>query len=302
MKVILSNLGLDGIPYMMDLAEAAWRITLVLVLAWLAWTVCARLVGLLRRRAEAHSDDPEEFKRIETMAQVFRYLAGVVVTVVTLMLVLGELGISIAPILATAGVAGIAIGFGAQSLVKDYFSGVVLLLENQIRKGDVIEAGGKSGLVEAVTLRYVRLRDYGGTVHFVPNGAITTVSNMSREFAFAVLDIGIAYRSDIDLAYRVIRETAEALQTDSEFGPRLLDAVEIAGIDAWAESAIVIKVRFKVRALEQWNVKREFLRRLKYAFDDARIEIPFPHLTVFSGDATIGSSMLMRAASADPAG
>ena len=163
------------------------------------------------------------------------------ITLVAGMLVLHELGLSIAPLLAAAGVAGIAIGFGAQSLVKDYFTGVIMPLEDQARVGDVVEIGGKSGLVEAVTLRYMRLRDYDGNVHYVPNGAITTVTNRSRGFAYAVIEVGIAYRENVDEAFEVMRRVGRALREDAELGPRTLDDLEIAGVDRWADSAVILR-------------------------------------------------------------
>lgn len=156
------------------------NVFLILLAAWLVLGFVRKVLRTLVTRMAARSVDVEDQKRIETLMRVLRYIASVVIGAVTVMLVLSEFGISIAPILATAGVAGLAIGFGAQSLVKDYFTGFVMILENQIHVGDVVEVGGKSGEVEDVTLRYVRMRDADGTVHFVPNGIITTVSNRSR--------------------------------------------------------------------------------------------------------------------------
>jgi small conductance mechanosensitive channel len=214
---------------------------------------------------------------------VFRYLATVVIGLIGGVLVLAECGISVAPILGAAGVVGLAVGFGAQSLVKDYFTGIFLLLENQIIKGDVVQVADKSGLVEDMTLRYVQLRDYDGNVHFVPNGLISTVTNMSRGYAYAVVDIAVAYREEIDVALDVMGKVAEELAADTSFGDRLLAPFEIAGVERWDDSALVLRGRFKVRPLEQWNVRREYLRRLKYAFDSAGIEIPYPHMTVYAG-------------------
>ena len=212
------------------------------------------------------------------------------ITLVAGMLVLHELGLSIAPLLAAAGVAGIAIGFGAQSLVKDYFTGVIMLLVDQARVGDVVEIGGKSGLVEAVTLRYMRLRDYDGNVHYVPNGAITTVTNRSRGFAYAVIEVGIAYRENVDEAFEVMRRVGRALREDAELGPRTLDDLEIAGVDRWADSAVILRCRMKTLPLQQWGVRRAFLKQLKQAFDEAGIEIPFPHMTVYAGEPKAGSA------------
>ena len=207
-------------------------------------------------------------------------MTSVTIVVVAIMLALSELGVSIAPLLATAGVAGIAIGFGAQSVVKDYFTGIVMLLENQIRQGDIVEVAGKAGFVEEVTLRYVRLRDYQGSVHFVPNGVITTVTNLSRNFAFAVIDVGVSYRTNIDQVFDIMRDVSAALRHDPEFGDKILDDIEIAGVEQWAESAVMIKARIKVVALWHGPVRREFLRQLKIAFDANKIEIPFPQRVV----------------------
>jgi small conductance mechanosensitive channel len=196
------------------------------------------------------------------------------------MLILSEIGVSVAPILGAAGVVGIAIGFGAQSLVKDYFTGFFILLENQIRQGDVVQIADKSGLVEEVTLRFVRLRDYDGNVHFIPNSLITTVTNMSRSFAHAVIDVRLSYGDDVDRAFEIMRELAAQLRADPDFGPRILDDLEIAGVESLAESAVMLRARLKTTPLNQWSVRREFLRRLKQAFALAGMEIPYPRLAM----------------------
>jgi moderate conductance mechanosensitive channel len=266
------------------------RIVLIVVVAWIVMALLQRTIRLFRQRIAARLDDREAVKRAETLGRVFRYIVAVVVSLIAGMMVLSELGISLAPILGAAGVAGVAIGFGAQSLVKDFFSGFFILFEDQIRKGDVISAAGHAGLVEEITLRHTRLRDYDGNVHYVPNGMIDSVVNMSRGFAQAVMDIGVAYREDTDQVYKVMRETARQLRADATFGARILDDLEIAGVDKWDDSAVVIRCRFKVVALEQWGVRREYLTRLKKAFDAAGIEIPFPHLTVYAGQDKAGNA------------
>jgi moderate conductance mechanosensitive channel len=283
MKEILAKFGWDEVPVWVEVVLSVWNVVLILLLAWFALWISRRLIRLFRAHMARHNANLEEIKRVETLSRVFRHGASVLIWVVAIMLVLSELGISIAPILATAGVAGIAIGFGAQTLVKDYFSGLFLLLENQIRQGDVVAIADKAGLVEEVTLRYVRLRDYEGAVHFVPNSSITTVTNRSRDFAFAVIDIGVAYKEDTDRVFEVMREVAAALRRDAVYGPRILDDMEIAGVDNWADSAVIIRCRMKVLPLEQWDVRREYLRLLKKAFDARGIEIPFPHLTLYAG-------------------
>ena len=222
-------------------------------------------------------------RRAETLGRVVRYLIALVVSAVAVMLVLGEVGISLAPILGAAGVVGLAIGFGAQSLVKDYFTGFFLLFEDQIRTGDVIKVADLAGLVEDITLRHVRLRDYDGNVHFVPNSLITTVTNMSRSFAQAVVDIGVAYRENVDDVLALMKQVGAELKADPAFSAKILGDLDIAGVESFDDSAVVLRCRFKVAPLEQWTIKREFRRRLKAAFDANGIEIPFPHLTVYAG-------------------
>ena len=261
----------------------AMRVLVIILLALIAQRALSRLLRLFRVRITARIAGHADIQRVETITRVLRYISSAVIALIGGMLVLSELGISIAPILGAAGVAGLAIGFGAQSLVKDYFAGFFLLLENQIARGDVVRIADRSGRVEDMTLRYIRLRDYAGDVHYVPNGLITTVTNMTREFSYALVDIGVAYREDLDEVFATMRETACILQQDPGLGASILEPLEIAGVESLADSAVVVRCRFKVKTLEQWNVRREFLRRLKAAFDARGIEIPFPHLTVYAG-------------------
>jgi len=267
------------------------RIVLIVGAAWVLTSVLQRGIRSFRIRVAARMEDRESAKRAETLGRVFRYLVAVVVSLVAGMLVLGEIGISVAPILGAAGVVGLAIGFGAQSLVKDYFTGFFLLLENQISTGDIVKlSGDHAGLVEEVTLRYVRLRDYDGRVHFVPNGQITSVINLTRGYSFAVVDIGVAYREDLDDVMAVMLDVARGMRQEAPHAERILDDMEMAGVDQWADSAVVIKARFKVVAMQQWAVKREYLRRLKIAFDAKGIEIPYPHMTVYAGQDKQGAA------------
>lgn len=268
----------------------AVRIALILVAAWIAVAVLNRMIRLFRERVAQRIEKGEQVRRIETIGRVLRYIVSVAISLIAGVLILSELGVSVAPILGAAGVVGLAVGFGAQSLVKDYFTGFFLLLENQLTTGDVVEIAGKSGLVEDVTLRFVRLRDYDGNVHYVPNSLISTVTNMSRSFAYAVVEVGIAYREDTDEAIEVMRAVGRTMRDDAGFAPKLLAELEVAGVERWADSAVVLRCRFKVMPLEQWNVRREFLRRLKKAFDARGIEIPFPHLTVYAGAGKGGAA------------
>ncbi|MGQ0511669.1 MAG: mechanosensitive ion channel family protein [Betaproteobacteria bacterium] len=274
--------------------RSAINVLIVLTAAWIAMVVLRRAIRQFRTYMERRSDS-EATKRVGTLARAFRYIGTVVIAIVAAMLVMNELGISIAPVLATAGVAGIAIGFGAQSLVKDYFAGLFILIEDQIRQGDVVQIAGIGGLVEEVTLRHVRLRDFDGHVHFVPNGEIKIVTNRTRDFAQAVIEVGVAYREDVDEALAVMREVGAGMRSDPSWATRLAAELEIIGVERWADSAVILRSRFKVvPPIEQWNVRREFLRRLKKAYDERGIEIPFPHLTLYPGVAKDGSAPALQ--------
>jgi moderate conductance mechanosensitive channel len=270
----------DGGRGLQGPAGATLRIVGILLAAWVISLAVGRALGLMRTRMAERIDDPEAAKRALTLTRVFRYIATVVIWLITIVLVLSELGISIAPILGAAGVVGLAVGFGAQSLVKDFFTGFVLLLENQIRQGDVVRLGDHAGVVENITLRFVQLRDYDGMVYFVPNGQIDTVINMSRGFANAVVDAGVGYGADIDKAMALMHEVAAKLRADPEWSDRIVGDFEMAGVNEWGDSAVTIRGRIRTQAGQQWGVKRELLKRLKIAFDAAGIEIPFPQRTV----------------------
>lgn len=280
------------------LADSRWgapalvglRIVLIVCGAWILIAVLQRVVREARIRIDAHTPGIDATRRAETVSRVVRYLVTVVVSGAALMMVLAEIGISLAPILGAAGVVGLAVGFGAQSLVKDYFTGFFILFEDQIRTGDVVKVVDISGLVEDITLRHVRLRDYDGTVHFVPNSLISTVSNMGRGYAQAVVDIGVAYREDLDEVFAVMREVAAEMRVDPAFAARILGDLEMAGVERWDDSAVALRCRFKVQPLAQWEVRREYLRRLKKAFDARGIEIPFPHVTFYAGASKDGQT------------
>lgn len=268
-----------------DWIQAGSRIAVILVVTVVLITVARRLITGLEKFTAAHAHDVEAKKRAATLSGVLRKLASIFIAIIATLAIFNTLGISILPFLATAGVAGIAIAFGAQSLVKDFFRGFFLLAENQIRQGDVVEIAGKSGLVEDLTLRYVQLRDYEGNVHYVPNGEIGVVTSSSRTFAFAVVDITIALEQDIQPVLDLMRETGAAMRTHSIWGPKILDDLDIAGIESWNDRGITLRARMKVRALEQSNVKREFLMRLKQAFDKHDIQQPKSMVTLVNAAA-----------------
>ncbi len=258
----------------LNLPKEFLHVILILIVAWLLIALSRKLIRLFRNFMNSRALSAEDSRRIETLARVFRYISTVVVTLVAGMLALNEIGLSITPILGAAGVVGIAIGFGAQSLVKDFFNGFFLLLENQIRQGDVIEVCGRTGTVEDITLRYVRLRDTEGSVHYVPNSQITLVTNKSCDFAFAVIDVGIASHENLDAVYAILHSVGETMQADEKTGLKIITKLEIQGVQELNNSSITLRCRFKTVALEQWVVRRAFLEHLKRAFDAHGIETP----------------------------
>lgn len=257
-----------------DWIQAGSRIVAILIVSGILIFIARRLIGGFERFTAMHAHDTEAQKRAATVSSVLRKVASFLITAIATLAIFNTLGISIMPFLATAGVAGIAIAFGAQTLVKDFFRGFFLVAENQIRQGDVITIAGKSGQVEDLTLRYVQLRDYEGNVHFVPNGEIGVVTSASRTFAYAVMDVIIALDQEIAPVIEIMRETGAQLRAHSQFGPNILDELEIAGIETWNERGITLRARIRVRALEQASVRREFLLRLKHAFDKRKIRQP----------------------------
>jgi small-conductance mechanosensitive channel len=290
MSRLFPGLSAEDLRYFIQISQATLHIVVILILAWIALRLANRMIRLFKGYMLGRvGNDSIEVNRVETLGNVFRYILSVVITVIAGMLMLSELGISIAPILATAGVAGIAIGFGAQSLIKDYFTGFFLLLEDQVRQGDVVTVAGIGGLVEEITLRHVKLRDYDGNVHYVPNNQITTVTNMSREFAFAVIDVRVANRQNVDAIMELCRHIASELRNTPPFSDKILEDLEMAGVEKLEDTASVIRCRLKVKPLAQWDVKREFLRRLKFAFDENNMEFPFPHMVMYPGQDKNGN-------------
>ncbi len=227
--------------------------------------------------------DEESKKRADTLGQILQYVINIAVLIIALVMVLGELGVEIGPILAAAGVLGLAVGFGAQSLVKDIISGFFILLEDQVRVGDVVDVGGKAGIVEKINLKMTILRDLSGNVHFVPNGEINVVTNMTKGFSRYLFKVGVAYREDVDEVMQVMRDVDESLRNDPDFSDDITAPLEILGLDEFGNSALVIKAYTTTKTLKQWRVGREFNRRLKKAFDERNIEIPFPHVTLYMG-------------------
>ncbi len=263
---------------------------IALVLFFLAFKIIAFSLKKLKRtllnQAEKNDklDTVEAEKRIITLISIIHGLIKIILWVIFVMIILQKFGINIAPILAGAGIIGLAVGFGAQELVRDFISGFFIILENQIRSGDVAIINGTGGLVEKIEFRTTTLRDFSGVVHIFQNGKISDISNMTKEWSAMVFDIGVAYKENPQVVMDLMKQVGDELQNDPEFKDKIIEPMEIFGLDKFADSAIIIKARLKTKPIQQWEVGREYRKRLKYAFDQHNIEIPFPHTTVYWGD------------------
>jgi moderate conductance mechanosensitive channel len=277
---ILKAMGVDALPRWLSLLISSLDVLLIVAIAFVARHLIMKLIDLMHQRLVNRTSNTEQRKRIDTLNRILVYITSIGIAVIAAMFILSELGVSIAPFLATAGVVGLAITFGSQSLIKDYFTGAVMLLENQIRQGDFVEVAGKAGKVEEVTLRYVRLRDSEGAVHFVPNSAITSVTNRSRDFSYAVVEVGVGYSVNLGDAYTVLRLVSDSIRAREDLAPKILEDLEILGVNQLADSAVTLRLRMKTKPLEQWVVRRALLGEIKDAFQSNGIEIPFPQRVI----------------------
>ncbi len=268
-----------------DLLGRAFQIFAIVVVALVVWEGASGLIGrYLAGDESADGERRERSARARTLLPLARNALLVVIVIVASLTVLSALGIDIAPLLAGAGVVGLAIGFGAQTLVKDVITGAFLLFEDTVQVGDVAVIDGQGGLVEAITIRTIRLRDLAGSVHTIPFSTVGAITNMTKEYSRYVLDVGVAYREDTDQVADLLREIDAELRADPEFGPHILEPIDILGVDRFEDSAVVVRARLTTKPIKQWTVGREFNRRLKKKFDEHGIEIPFPHQTVFFGE------------------
>ncbi|WP_435009805.1 mechanosensitive ion channel domain-containing protein [Tundrisphaera lichenicola] len=247
---------------------------------WLSKLFSQRVIRLLAHNG-ARGSSIEREARARTLVGVCHNAASMAIYVGGGLMILQEAGIPIAPLLGGAAVFGLAVAFGAQNLIRDYFYGFVILLENQYKLNDVVQIGDLSGQVEKITLRMTVLRDLEGRAHFLPNGAITAVTNMTHGWSRALFDIGVAYKENVDRVMAVLMTLSNELRADPVYAPMILEDATMLGVDQFGDSAVVIKFFIKTRPLQQWNVKRELLRRIKNRFDELEIEIPFPHRTVY---------------------
>ncbi|MFW5887368.1 MAG: mechanosensitive ion channel family protein [Bacteriovoracia bacterium] len=290
---------------MEDLLNESWReflfekvlffsgkLLLIFTIAWIVYLIAKWFLNtieekLKKRHSCADGEPPSEtLKRVDTLNYLIRRAVYSILAITFVLIFFKEIGINIGPLLASAGIVGLAVGFGAQSLVKDIISGFFLILENQIRVGDVAIINGQGGFVEHINFRTTVMRDFSGNVHVFPNGNISTLANMTKDWSGYVMDMGVAYKEDTDHVVEVIQQVGKELKADPYFGAKMIDDVEVFGVDSFADSAVTIKIRLKTKPIQQWEVGREFRRRIKKAFDKAKIEIPFPHRTIYMGEAS----------------
>lgn len=270
------------------LVTAGIRILLALVIAWIILGILLRLLAQLEdfliKRQVAEGEPPtESAKRVQTLIRLVRQAVALGIWCAASLIALAQLGVDIGPILAGAGILGLAVGFGAQNLVRDVISGFFMILENQVRVGDVAIINGTGGLVEKLNFRTIVLRDLSGVVHIFPNGTISTLSNMTNDWSAYVFELGVAYKENTDEVVAVIKNVCAGLRKDETVGRNIIEDAEIFGVEKFGDSAVIIKGRIKTRPIQQWAVQREFLRRIKLAFDEKGIEIPFPHMSVYVG-------------------
>src|SRR6056297_802135 len=272
--------AIEDLPSILILIIATWIVLKAVSV------ILKKLKKSLNKRIQKKEDteSEESGKRIDTLVNILKSVLRVVIWGIFIMILLKKFGVDIGPILAGAGIIGLAVGFGAQELVRDYISGFFILLENQIRVGDVAIINGTGGLVENIDLRTTTLRDFSGTTHIFQNGKVNTIANMSMKWSAMTFDIGVAYKENVDEVIKIMKQVGEDLANDEEFKDLLYDKLEVFGVDKFADSAVIIKARIKTQPIQQWAVGREYRKRLKEAFDKHGIEIPFPHTTVYWGE------------------
>ena len=283
--VLLQCWGADAFGWLSSAAGkrligSGASILLVLVIAVIVWQLASTAIA---RPLERLDGGAAASPRARTLLPLLRKVLFIVLAFIVGMVVLSELGVAIAPLLAGAGIIGLAVGFGAQKLVQDVITGIFILIEDAVAIGDVVTVAGIGGLVEDLSIRSIRLRDLSGNVHTIPFSSVDTVTNMTKVFSYYLLDIGVAYREDTDEVAEVCRRIVEDMRADPEFAPHILEPLEILGVDQFADSAVIIKARIKTVPIKQWFVGREFNRRMKKRFDELGIEIPFPHRTIYFG-------------------
>jgi small conductance mechanosensitive channel len=266
----------------------------VAAISFLIWELVSTLIENYLDTVDENGTRVERSARARTLLPLLRTFLFLLICMVVTLTTLSTLGVDVTPVLAAAGVIGIAIGFGSQKLVQDIINGLFILFQDTIAVGEVVDVAGHSGVVEHISVRTIGLRDLSGRAHTIPFSEVTTITNHTKDFAFAELDIGIGYREDVDEVIEVIRQIGAELETDPAQSANILDPIQVLGVDQFADSAVVIKARIKTRPMMQWGVKRSFNRLMKYRFDELGIEIPYPHQTVYFGEDKKGQAPAAR--------
>lgn len=261
------------------------RIALIIALAFAAIEVIQIGIKGVFNRVAKRARNIRRASQLRTLAPVLTGVATTTLVIIATMMSLSEVGVEIGPLIAGAGIVGLAIGFGAQTLVKDFLTGIFLIIEDAVSVGDVIKIGEFGGVVEEMSIRTIKLRAYNGTLHIFPYSEAQVLHNMTKNFSFAVFDLSIDYSADISKALAAMKQVGTDLRADPEFAPLILQDIDIAGVDVLGDSAVVLKARIKTLPAQQWKIKREYLRRIKLGFDEAGVEIPFPHLKIVPPDA-----------------
>lgn len=256
------------------------RLGLLLIATVAVLELVSLAIGRAMEGFADHAAEPRRRAQLSTLAPLLRGLAQSAIVIVAILMALSELGVKIGPLLAGAGVVGVALGFGAQTLVKDFLTGIFLIVEDIVSVGDIVRIADSGGLVEQMTLRTIRLRDFDGTVHVFPYSEAQVLHNLTKSFSYYVFDLQVSYGSDLDMALSIMRKVGARLKADPDFADKILEPIEVVGVDNLADSGVVLKARIKTQPLQQWTVGREYNRRIKLAFDEAGVEIPFPHLKV----------------------
>lgn len=255
-----------------------WRIALIVVLSLAAAELSQLAIRSLFSRVANRAKNFRRASQLHTLAPVLSGVATTAILIAATMMALSEIGVEIGPLLAGAGIVGLAVGFGAQTIVKDFLTGIFLIVEDAVSVGDIVMIGGFGGVVEEMSIRTIKLRDFDGTLHIFPYSEAQVINNRTKGFSYAVFNLSIDYGADINKALEIMKQTGDELRADPAFAPFIIDNIEVVGVDQLADSAVMLKARIKTAPAKQWSVQREYLRRIKIGFDAAGVEIPYPHL------------------------
>lgn len=268
------------------LALAA-RIGIIVVFAAAVSEISGYSISRILQSRARKADDLRHAAQMRTLGPVIVGVVHILIGTIALMMVLSEIGLDVGPMIAGAGIIGIALGFGAQTLVKDFLTGIFLIVEDIVSVGDIVRIGNHGGLVEDMTLRTIRLRDFDGTLHIFPYGEAQVIHNLTKTFSFYVFNLSVAYSADINRAIELMKEVGDEVRRLDQFKDDIIEPIEVVGVDRLADSGVTLKARIKTKPAKQWAVGREYLKRIKMAFDANGIEIPFPHLKLVPPDSPI---------------